>query len=120
MKNSCKKDISCFAQNNLSHDKWLRSIGVRYAKFLSIQYFIDINILQNSLGDINIDISQNSLCEIDILQNFLSGIDINIDIFQNFLSEINISQIPLAISILIFSKISLAEKNMVFVRSVWP
>ena len=120
MKNSCKKDISCFAQNNLSHDKWLRSIGVRYAKFLSIQYFIDINILQNSLGDINIDISQNSLCEIDILQNFLSGIDINIDIFQNFLSEIDISQIPLAISILIFSKISLAEKNMVFVRSVWP
>ena len=100
-----------------------------FSKF-SYRYFFDINILKMSvnispifqkkadISTINIDISQNSLCEIDILQNFLSGIDINIDIFQNFLSEIDISQIPLAISILIFSKISLAEKNMVFVRSV--
>ena len=32
--------------------------GVRYAKFLLIQYFIDIDILQNSLIDIDIDILQ--------------------------------------------------------------
>ena len=35
--------------------------GVRYAKFLSMQYFININILQNSLIGIDIDILPNSL-----------------------------------------------------------
>ena len=39
---------------------------VRYAKFLSIRYFIDIDIFQNLLVDIDIDIFQNVLVDIDI------------------------------------------------------
>ena len=46
---------------------------VQYAKSLSIQYFIDIDILQNSL--INID------SDINTFNNVL--IDIDIDIFKN-------------------------------------
>ena len=46
---------------------------VRYAKFESIQYFIDIDILQNCLIDIDTDI--------DIFQNHHIDIDIDIDIF---------------------------------------
>ena len=42
---------------------------VRYAKFESIRYFIDIDILQNCRIDI------------DIFQNHHINIDINIDIF---------------------------------------
>ena len=55
----------CDLQNNASV-LW----GVRYAKFWSIQYFIDVNILQNPL----IDISQNILSDIDIFQNYVSNI----------------------------------------------
>ena len=57
-----------------------------FAKFLLIQYFIDINILQNSL--IAIDNFQNfpSNIDIDIFQNFLT--DIYIDTCSNFLSDI--------------------------------
>ena len=44
---------------------------VRYAKFESIRYFIDIDILQNCLVDI----------DIDIFQNYHIDIDIDIDIF---------------------------------------
>ena len=49
---------------------------------LRMQYSININILQNSLININ-----NFL--INIFQKFLS--DINIDICQNFRSEIDIN-----------------------------
>ena len=51
---------------------------VRYAKFESIRYFIDIDILQNCLIDIDIDI--------DIFQNHHIDIDIDIDIFGIALS----------------------------------
>merc|ERR1739842_11502 len=69
---------------------------VRYAKFLSIRYFIDIDIFRNLL--IDIDIFQNLLIDIDIdiFQNSLSDIDIDIDIFRMALS--------ISISISIFSK----------------
>ena len=49
---------------------------VRYAKFESIQYFIDIDILQNRLSDI----------DIDIFQIVLIDIDTDIDIFKILLS----------------------------------
>ena len=52
--------------------------GVRYAKSLSIQYFIDIDILRNSV--IDIDIFKNVLINIDIFKSDL--IDIDIDIFK--------------------------------------
>ena len=52
----------------------VRGSPVRYAKFESIRYFIDIDILQNCLIDIDIDI--------DIFQNHHIDIDIDIDIFQ--------------------------------------
>merc|ERR1711963_828249 len=76
---------------SVSHSLWsvtvvswrLLSSPVRYAKFESIRYFIDIDILQNCLIDIDIDI--------DIFQNH--HIDIDIDIFG----------IALSISISIFS-----------------
>ena len=55
---------------------------VRYAKFESIRYFIDIDILQNCLIDIDIDI--------DIFQNHHIDIDIDIDIFQNHHIDIDI------------------------------
>ena len=58
--------------------------AVRYAKFESIQYFIDINILQNHRIDIN------------IFQIVLIDIDTDINIFKIFLS--------IFLSILIFSK----------------
>ena len=61
---------------------------VRYAKFESIRYFIDIDILQNCLIDIDIDIFQNH------------HIDINIDI--------DIFGIALSISISIFFRIALS------------
>ena len=66
---------------------------VRYAKFESIRYFIDIDILQN--------------CLVDIFQNHHIDIDIDIDIFGITLSiSISISiffRIALSISISIFS-----------------
>ena len=55
-------------------DKILGCSPVRYAKFESIRYFIDIDILQNCLIDIDIDI--------DIFQNHHIDIDIDIDIFE--------------------------------------
>merc|ERR1711978_65899 len=63
---------------------------VRYAKFESIRYFIDIDILQNCLIDIDIDI--------DIFQNHHIDIDIDIDIFGIAFS------ISISISISIFFK----------------
>ena len=74
---------------------------VRYAKFESIRYFIDIDILQNCLIDIDIDI--------DIFQNHHIDIDIDIDIFQNHLIDIDIDidifgiALSISISISIFS-----------------
>ena len=71
---------------------------VRYAKFQSIRYFIDIDIFQNSLIDIDnfkkvhIDID----FDIDIFKN--DHVNINIDIFKTSLS--------IFLSISIFSKIS--------------
>merc|ERR1711978_826800 len=69
---------------------------VRYAKFESIRYFIDIDILQNCLIDIDIDI--------DIFQNH--HIDIDIDIFQNCPIDIDIDifNFSILISISIFFK----------------
>merc|ERR1711978_180459 len=73
---------------------------VRYAKFESIRYFIDIDILQNCLIDIDIDI--------DIFQNHHIDIDIDIDIFQNCPIDIDIDifnfSISISISISIFFK----------------
>ena len=54
---------------NRSHGSPAASSPVRYAKFESIRYFIDIDILQNHHIDIN------------IFQNHLINIDIDIDIF---------------------------------------
>jgi len=55
---------------------------VRYAKFESIRYFIDIDILQNCLIDIDIDIFQNHHIDIDIdIFNFSISISISISIF---------------------------------------
>ena len=86
---------------------------VRYAKFETIRYFIDIIILQNCL--INIDI------DIDIFQNHLINIDIDIDIFGIALSiSISISiffRIALSISISIFSKITLSISISIFSTS---
>ena len=56
-----------------------RSSPVRYAKFESIRYFIDIDILQNCL--IDIDIFQNHHIDIDIFGIALS-ISISISIFS--------------------------------------
>ena len=76
---------------------------VRYDKFQSIRYFIDIDIFRNLLIDINIfqnllidiDIFQNLLIDIGIFQNLL--IDIDIDIFQNSLIDIDILKMALSI-----------------------
>ena len=59
--------------------------AVQYAKLKSIRYFIDINILQNHL--INIDIFKK--VHIDIFKN--DHADIDIDIFQIVLIDISIS-----------------------------
>ena len=45
--------VTCWQQNNKNEQTPLPS-PVRYAKFESIQYFIDIDILQNCLIDIDI------------------------------------------------------------------
>ena len=58
---------------------------VRYAKFESIRYFIDIDILQNCLIniDIDIDIFQNYLIDIDIFKSVdISTIDISYRYFN--------------------------------------
>ena len=85
---------------------------VRYAKFESIRYFIDIDILQNCLIDIDtdIDIFQNHHIDIDIDIGIDIDIDIGIDIFQNCLIDIDIDidifnfSISISISISIFFK----------------
>ena len=58
--------------------------GVQFAKSLPMQYFIDTNILQNSLININIDIFKKVHIDIDIdiFKNDHVDIDIDIDIFQ--------------------------------------
>ena len=61
---------------------------VRYAKFESIRYFIDIDILQNCL--IDIDIFQNHHIDIDIFGITLS-ISISISIFFRIALSISIS-----------------------------
>ena len=58
----------------------MKNSHVRYAKFQSIQYFIDIDILLNSLIDI----------DISIFKKVHSAIDINIDIFKIVLIDIDI------------------------------
>ena len=71
---------------------------VRYAKLESIRYFIDIDILQNCLIDI------------DIFQNHHIDIDIDIDIFGIALS--------ISISISIFSKMTISISISIFFKSV--
>ena len=88
--------------------------GVRYAKSLSIRYFIDIDILQNSLIDIDIfkNVFSDNDIDIDIFKTGHIDIDIDIDIFRIVLIDIDIDtdifQISLSIflSIPIFSKFS--------------
>jgi len=71
---------------------------VRYAKFESIRYFIDIDILQNCLIDI------------DIFQNHHIDIDSDIDIFG----------IALSISISIFFRIALSISISISIFSTSP
>ena len=73
---------------------------VRYAKFESIRYFIDIDILQNCLIDI------------DIFQNHHIDIDIDIDIFGITLS--------ISISISIFFRIALSITISISIFSTFP
>ena len=69
--------------------------GVGYAKSLSLQYFIDVDILQNSLIDIDIYIIKKVHIVINIFKNdhidintFKSGlINININIFKMFVEN---------------------------------
>ena len=75
---------------------------VRYAKFQSIRYFIDIDIFQNSLIDIDIDIN--------IFKNGHIDIDIDIDIFQIVLIDIDIDIDIFQISLSIFLSISIFSK----------
>ena len=75
---------------------------VRYAKFLSIQYFIDNDIFRNLL--IDIDIFQNLLINIDIDIDIFQNSPIDIDIFQNSLIDIDIDIFRMALMISIFSK----------------
>ena len=77
---------------------------VRYAKFESIRYFINIDILQNCLIDIDIDI--------DIFQNHHIDIDIDIDIFGITLS--------ISISISIFFRIALSISISISIFSTSP
>merc|ERR1712211_122118 len=100
---SCSREFSLSKARAVLLRAWiLSSLGspVRYAKFESIRYFIDIDILQNCLIDIDIDI--------DISQNHHIDIDIDIDIFGiALLISISISilfRIALSISISIFFK----------------
>ena len=73
---------------------------VRYTKFESIRYFIDIDILQNCLIDI------------DIFQNHHIDIDIDIDIFGIALS--------ISISISIFFRIALSISISISIFSTSP
>ena len=77
-----------------------RGSPVRYAKFESIRYFIDIDILQNCLIDI------------DIFQNHHIDIDIDIDIFGITLS--------ISISISIFFRIALSISISISIFSTSP
>ena len=92
------------AQLNLSPSLSASSSPVRYAKFESIRYFIDIDILQNCLIDIDIDI--------DIFQNHHIDIDIDIDIFGITLS--------ISISISIFFRIALSISISISIFSTSP
>ena len=67
---------------------------VRYAKFQSIRYFIDIDIFQNSLFDIHIDIDFDT----DIYKNDHVDIDINIDVFQIVLIDIDTDIVEISLS----------------------
>ena len=68
------------------------SSPVRYAKFESIRYFIDIDILQNCLIDIDIDIFQNHHIDIDIdIFGITLSISISISIFFRIALSISIS-----------------------------
>ena len=68
--------------SNISYDRSSNlSRGVRYAKSKLIRYFIDIDILQNSL--IDIDIFKNGYIDIDIFQISLQ-IFLSISIFSKF------------------------------------
>ena len=75
----CVKVKSITNEKNLSRIFWIHACrGVRYAKSLSIQYFIYINILRNSFIDI------------DIFKKVHIDINIDIDIFINCLVDIDI------------------------------
>merc|ERR1711989_96509 len=82
---------------------------VRYAKFQLIRYFIDIDILQNSLIDIDIfkKVHIDIDSDIDIFKNDHVDLDIDINIFQIVLIDIDIFKISLSISI----PISIFSKN---------
>ena len=81
-------------------ETWLSTSPVRYAKFESIRYFIDIDIFQNHHIDIDINIFQNH------------HIDINIDI--------DIFGITLSISISIFFRIALSISISISIFSTSP
>ena len=86
-----KKNI-VIVEKRASSSSLLFSSPVRYAKFESIRYFIDIDILQNCLIDIDIDIDifQNHHIDIDIFGIALS-ISISISIFFRIALSISIS-----------------------------
>ena len=74
--------------SNVQSKLEIRQGNSRYAKFESIRYFIDIDILQNCL--IDIDIFQNHHIDIDIFGITLS-ISISISIFFRIALSISIS-----------------------------
>ena len=99
---------------------------VRDAKFQSIRYFIDIDILQNSLIDINIDIFKKVHIDIDIFKNDHVDIDININIFQIVLIDIFIIALSILLSISIYQKmlinilpISIFSQKSVHILSIF-
>ena len=104
--------------------------GVRYAKSLLIQYFIDIDIFKNVL--INIDIFKNVLInvniDIDIFRTGHIDIDIDIDsfqivdtnIFKKFLSTISSILICLTLSYQYFVDIDILIVVVVrFAIKIW-
>jgi len=96
--------VALFTRDGNCTEVWLGPSPVRYAKFESIRYFIDIDILQNCLIDIDIDI--------DIFQNHHIDIDIDIDIFGITLS------ISISISIFFRIALSISISISIFFKSV--
>ena len=86
---------------------------VRYAKFQSIRYFIDCDILKNSLIDIDIfkKVHIDIDIDIDIFKNDHVDIDIDIDIFQIVPIDIDTDIDIFKISLSIFSSLSIFPKK---------